>query len=329
MHLTQTISNQETIRQLSPAEKKLGETVLNTNCQLLSHETLLIVTDETMINNEASVWFEVGKKLGAKAELLVLSGLTHSGQEPPEEITTACRQADLTLLHTHFSLTHTSAGKAIMASGKRGFSLPGVTREIMMRTLQTDYRPIKNLGDKIQTALRSAKTITITSQAGTKLTARIRQDLIINDGGILEGENRFGNLPAGEVFFAPLEGTTQGVFVIDGSIADDKLGDDEKIILTIKDGFATKIEGGPAADRLRQKLKTVGSLAFNVAEIGIGTNPQANPRGELIEAEKALNTVHLALGNNAGFGGSVNVPIHLDGVALAPTLAIDDQHLSM
>ena len=43
----------------------------------------------------------------------------------------------------------------------------------------------------------------------------------------------------------------------------------------------------------------------------------------MLEDEKVLGTVHIAFGNNRGFGGNVDVPIHLDGMIIDPTVTID------
>lgn len=45
----------------------------------------------------------------------------------------------------------------------------------------------------------------------------------------------------------------------------------------------------------------------------------------LLEDEKKLGTVHIALGDNKSMGGKINVPIHVDGVILNPTVYFDDK----
>jgi leucyl aminopeptidase (aminopeptidase T) len=43
----------------------------------------------------------------------------------------------------------------------------------------------------------------------------------------------------------------------------------------------------------------------------------------VLEDEKVLGTCHIALGNNLSLGGSVDAPLHLDGVLKKPTIRID------
>ena len=95
------------------------------------------------------------------------------------------------------------------------------------------------------------------------------------------------------------------------------------ITVTVENGFATKIEGGNEATRLIGMLEPMGKMAYNIAELGIGTNDQAIVTGAILEDEKVMGTVHIALGNNISMGGTCDVGIHLDGVILEPTVLVD------
>ena len=74
---------------------------------------------------------------------------------------------------------------------------------------------------------------------------------------------------------------------------------------------------------------SLGSLAASVkylmlrAELGIGTNDKAKLIGNVLEDEKVLGTVHIAMGDNASMGGNVSVASHLDAILLRPTLRVD------
>lgn len=320
MKISQNLST-ETIRTLTPDELQLGTRIFTTNLQFTPHDTVLIITDATMLQKEAAIWHETAKALHLPVELVILEGMTHSGEEPPEEIVEKARLATINIFQTSYSLTHTLVGKSAIKNRGRGISLPGADYELLMRTLKIDYIPVKNLGEQLKTRLSKNETIHISSEAGTNLTAKIRQTAVINDAGFFP-PGELGNLPAGEVFFAPVLGSTHGTLVIDGSIADDVL--DAPILITIEVGVAVKMEGGVAAQNLWKKLDAFGKAGRTVAEIGIGTNPAAQIVENLLEAEKAYGTVHVAFGNSSAIGGENNVPIHIDGLVALPEVSINN-----
>jgi leucyl aminopeptidase (aminopeptidase T) len=83
------------------------------------------------------------------------------------------------------------------------------------------------------------------------------------------------------------------------------------------------VTGGKEAEELSKKLDDVGERSRNIAEFGIGTNDAAKITGSILEDEKVMGTVHLALGNNVSMGGTVDVPLHLDGLIMNPTVEMD------
>jgi len=137
------------------------------------------------------------------------------------------------------------------------------------------------------------------------------------DDGLLHAPGTYGNLPAGEAFLAPLEGTTQGVLVAEWSQTD-RLR--KPMALWVRDGLLHEVEGeGPAADLLRRKVRE-SALNANVAELGVGTNPGARRPDNILESEKILGTIHVAFGDNHGFGGKVATPFHQDYVVFRASL---------
>ena len=61
----------------------------------------------------------------------------------------------------------------------------------------------------------------------------------------------------------------------------------------------------------------------NIAEFGIGTNPNAKRPDNTLEAEKIEGTVHIGHGNNYFMGGRVNADYHSDFVIPSPTVVFD------
>jgi len=80
----------------------------------------------------------------------------------------------------------------------------------------------------------------------------------------------------------------------------------------------------PCAALLEETVERIGPLARNIAEFGVGTNDMAQVTGKILEDEKVKGTIHVALGNNISMGGTVNVPFHVDGVVLKPTVYVDE-----
>ncbi|MDQ5951226.1 MAG: 2,5-dihydroxypyridine 5,6-dioxygenase [Patescibacteria group bacterium] len=320
MNVSRYLTNSDSIREPASEEFELAKNILTNNLAHQPGSNLFIVTVPEMLQEESALWFETAKKLGSQVKLAVLTDMTHSGEEPPREIIDQVALADTIMFQTVHSLTHTRAGKEVKIQAKRGASLPGADYELIMRTLSIDYTPVKELGEKVKTALQEHETINIFSTAGTKLTAKIRPDLVTNDSGFFAA-GEIGNLPAGEVFFPPVLGSANGTVVIDGSIADDIL--DSPITLEIKDGKITSFKGGTAAAYLEKKLTQFGEGGITMAEIGIGTNKAANISQNLLEAEKAYGTVHIAFGNSSAMGGEIDVPIHIDGLVAEPIIKLD------
>ena len=145
----------------------------------------------------------------------------------------------------------------------------------------------------------------------------------IPDAGELGGRGAFGNLPCGEGFIAPVEGSAEGALVVDGSIAAIGLLD-EPVTFRVRAGHLVEATGEAGAAFLKI-LDGAGPEGTNVAELGIGTNEKATLTGNVIEDEKLLGSAHVAFGASAAIGGTVQVPIHLDCVVLSPTVELDGQ----
>lgn len=287
------------------------------------NEKVLIISDENKREIGISL-FENSKRLGYKSFYLEMQPLEYNGQEPPKFIAEAMKLADVILCPTTKSLTHTNARREASALGKRIATFPGITKEVMIRGLSADYKEIANLSIKLAKMMDKTNIVKITTSLGTDITMNIKGRKAIASKGLFHKKGESGNLPTGEAFAAPVEGTTNGVFVSDGSFAGvGKLKTPIKIV--VENGYASEISGGEEAQQLINMLSKFGKNGRNIAEIGIGTNDKAKISGILLEDEKVLGTVHIALGNNLSMGGKIDVPIHVDGVILKPTVYFDNK----
>ena len=124
----------------------------------------------------------------------------------------------------------------------------------------------------------------------------------------------------------PVEGTAEGVLVIDGSIPHPLLDlIHEPITCRVEHGVVTEVTGGGQADILRKILADFQDpTVYNVGEVGLGLNPLCRLRGVMAEDEGSFGNMHVGLGKNLNFGGHVDSPLHLDMVIKDVTIQIDD-----
>jgi leucyl aminopeptidase (aminopeptidase T) len=258
---------------------------------------------------------------GADAVLAVTAERESHAAEPPAVVTAAMAAADVVLAPTVQSLSHTAARKAATEAGARIATLPGVTAEMLARVMSADMEWLRRKGRAVADALDRGSEARLSCPNGSDLRFGLEGRTAIADAGELTERGAFGNLPCGEGFIAPLEGTAEGTLVIDGSIA--AVGRVlEPVTLTISGGHLTAAEGR-AGEELMKLLAPHGPQATNVAELGIGTNEKATLTGNVLEDEKILGTAHVAFGASAAIGGTVQVPVHLDCVITSPTVEVD------
>jgi leucyl aminopeptidase (aminopeptidase T) len=262
---------------------------------------------------------------GAEATLSVMAERESHAAEPPPAIAAAMLASSVAIAPTVQSLSHTAARKAASEAGARIATMPGVTEEMLARVMGADMGELRRRGEAVCAALDAGSEARITCANGSDLRLGLDGRTSIVDAGDLSARGAFGNIPCGEGFVAPLEGTGEGVLVVDGSIAGvGRL--DGPVALKVREGHLEDADGAQGR-ALLELLTAHGRDGTNVAELGIGTNEEAILTGNILEDEKILGTAHVAFGASAAIGGTVQVPVHLDCVVLKPTVEIDGEPL--
>lgn len=299
-------------------------TVVRDCMGLRAGEELLVVCNEA--NRELGERLRSeGAAAGGDTVLCEMAERATNGTEPPPSVGAAMAAADVVLAATAQSLSHTAARKHATEQGVRIATMPGVDGEVLARVMDVDRHQLAQRCIAVAEALSVADQARITCARGSDLTMSLTGRRAIPDAGELSEPGAWGNLPCGEGFIAPVEGTASGKLVVDGSIASFGLLE-EPVTLSVDEGHLAGAEGGIGPEFI-DSLTHHGEWGTNVAELGVGTNDGATLSGNVIEDEKILGTVHVAFGASAGIGGTVQVPIHLDCVVLRPTLELDGNRL--
>jgi leucyl aminopeptidase (aminopeptidase T) len=250
------------------------------------------------------------------------------GTYPGRDVEERMKAADVVVAITTYSLTHTDARVNACKAGARVASMPMFLPEMFYPggPMAADYQKIAEETKKIAKLLSEANKANIKTETGTDITFSLEGREGKVDAGIFRERGSWGNLPSGEAYIAPLEGTANGRVVVEvGWYPDLK----EKMVLTFKDGYVVEISGGgDVGDRFRSLLALEKNeqpyiSRRNLAELGVGTNPYARRPDNVLEAEKIRGTVHIAIGDNSHMGGKVESDIHEDFIIPRPTLTLD------
>lgn len=300
--------------------------------ELKEGEKFLVVTDQARYT-VGEAFFEAALKLGAKPLMVIMPAVPPSGREPPDPIPRMMKEADAVVAPTTYSISHTQARRNAAKAGSRIATMPTMTEKMMSKGGMTaDFKQVERTAKKLHTILKKYTACRVTTKLGSDVTFEIPNDKWNLDTGMINVPHEFGNLPGGEVFLPPAK--ANGTLVVDGAFAGVGILD-EPVTLEMKDNFVTQITGGKAARKIK-KIVTGASkemkkprLAFNVAEFGIGINPKAKLIGNALEDEKAIGTIHMAIGDNSTFGGNIVAPVHLDGIVKKPTITLGQKKVLM
>lgn len=228
---------------------------------------------------------------------------------------------DAVIALSNYSTSHTKFRELLTVyAGTRYASMPLFEESMLSGAMSVDWNVLKERTEKAASLLNGGDKVYVSSPNGTSITFSIKGRKADADTGILTGVGAFGNLPAGEAYLAPLEKTAQGTLLLEWAPTR-KLRN--PIILKVQDGKVVKISGDEEfADDLRGKIEK-NPLFGNIAELGIGTNDKATRPDNILETEKILGTIHIALGDNSGFGGKVSVLFHQDFIFFKPTVEVE------
>lgn len=307
-------------------------------------QKVLIITDTAQ---DPRVWqaaHAIVSELDAEPTVALFDPRPADYYNPPEVVAEAMLRADVNVLLASTSMLHAPAAMAAMGAGIPSICMDGaVTMEMFQRGAATaDYLEIARM--KHYTAKNvfgvDAQEARVTSEWGTDLTYGVAGRVHVpplrdEDWDPFKAfrrteEGRVGSpmytclFPGGEFNVPPVEGTGNGVFVIDLTMHHlGRLG--SPIELVVRDGRIVDIRGGADAKRLRDHLEQHGddNAYMFPTEASVGLNRKAMIVGSQREDKNIYGAMHFGLGTNSDVGGTVTSNLHMDGVVLEPTLYVD------
>lgn len=306
-----------------------GARILTERCACIRPgETVLVVTDY-LKTGIAEMIASAARELDAEVIVTVMAPTPIDGAEPPKAVAEAMKAVDCVILPVTKSLSHTRAARtAIREAGVRVVSMTAFTEDQLMGGgLFADFSKEKPVCDRMARLLSEAEKVHVTTRAGMDLRFSIagRQG---NSHCCIVDSPGFTAVPNIEANISPVEGTTEGVIVGDGSIPYYDIGViEEPIVFTVKQGFVTEITGGHQADFIRRLLAGQNDrFVYNIAQFAVGLNPMCTElSGVMLNDEGVLGTIHIGIGTSANLGGDTQAATHFDVIVRNPTVAFDEK----
>lgn len=257
-------------------------------------------------------------------EAMVLDAILHKTQTPEQEavakeyFVAAERKYDVIMALTNFSTSHTLFRKFFTnAQHGRYASMPSFDPKMFETSMTENWAEMREFSHKFAKYLYQFDAFRITASNGTDITIVRDGRGIEPDDGNLSIPGAFGNLPAGEVYFAPMEGKSFGKLVLDYAPTRTLTA---PVTVTVENGEIVSIDGDePYAAEMREKIGAHPNNK-NVAELGLGVNRAACIVDNILESEKIYGSIHIAFGDNRSFGGNTTAPFHEDYLVLVPNL---------
>ncbi len=303
---------------------RAATTLIDVLAGVVEGEKVLILTDfltEGISKTLASVTYS----LGAEPITMSMPPRKGHGDSLPEAVAAAMKKVDVVIAPTTYNIAHTKARHEAQAAGARILVLPESHENILLsKGLRADFIALRPQVERVADILTNGEQVRITTSQGTDLYLSVKG----REGRALTGFANTKDISAVhciESSIAPVEGSAEGILVVDGSIPGVGLID-TPVIVEFKKGKAVSISGGKEADLFRKVLEERNDEEGNIyfaGEFGIGMNPECELENSMLSDEGVFGTIHVALGTNAYIGGTIKAKGHYDMVVKDATVEID------
>lgn len=300
-------------------------------CQVQAGENLIILTSESSHSRNIDMAMRSSASLGARVcriDVPPVAGGGAFGQRSDVAITPitghqmvvdTLKSADIVL--DLVGLLHSPEQQEILAANTRMLMVIEPP-EMLARLVPTreDKLRVQAAAQRLQTA----RLMHVTSDVGTDLKMPIGQFPLACQWGYSDEPGHWDHWPSAFVSTWPNENVSNGRLIIDAGdmMFPFKFYVQSKIVLEIKDGFITSIQGGFDAKYLRKHLESFNDPnAFGISHVGWGLHPKAQwgalglrdkVQSHGMDSRSFMGNFLFSTGPNAEAGGTNHSRCHID-----------------
>lgn len=302
------------------------KTIIEICVGMKAGEELLILADTSTDFTIIEAFREAGNNAGVKVSTITRTPPTRPHDLPTSAVEWAMKGVNVIIDVSRYDILHTlPIRKALLDYGARLIIIPGHTPETLTapNIAEVDYEKIHEKASKLVKVLETGCSFRYSNPKGTDLRADIRGRSWYALDGIAHDDGSIAVIPVGEVLGSAVPGTPYGTIVLDYLATFGKLK--TPIILTVENGWVTKIKGGEEADRLRGLWANIRNANY-IGELGgIALNPlnKLSGRMDTVEESMKLGAAHIGFGDSLTYGDRVSSKLHLNGTMLDITVEVD------
>lgn len=310
---------------------KAAYKTVKTLARVEAGEKVLVLSDTAIDKRMLEYVVSAAHSLDAEAALLIYETRSEVDVEPPPHVAAAMKASDVVISFPLMYILHTKAYLDALKSGTRILELTGMDPEMMIRLIgKVDYEAMCTLGEKLRELTENARKVKIETGKGTMLEFENSPERpVFHNDGIVREKGIYKPL-GGQISWAPIEESINGVLVVDGFIwPPDELGVLKgEVKLVIENGKIVEVSGGREAEVFEKWLKSLkDEKMFMVAHASWGFHPNARLRGIPLEDERVYAGVEFGFGSQSlKFKGKIGAAkAHTDVSILNPVVYFDGE----
>jgi len=205
----------------------------------------------------------------------------------------------------------------------RYLCLVGMNADMMVRCIgRINYPALADFITTLSEMTVKAEEMRITTPAGTDVTFRNMKGTTAPLRGFPDKPG--SHMMAGQIGWRIIRESVNGRIVFDGCISPPIGLLKEPVILHVKDGKITEIEGGHEAKQYEAWLRGFNHPnMLRMAHVCYGFNPGAKLTGDIVEDERVWGCTEWGVGNHPG----MPAPSHSDGICLNSSVWLDGEQV--
>ncbi len=252
---------------------------------------------------------------------------------PGEALVGALSKADAWVEYNNQWIFYSNVYEKVMTANKkiRHCCYVGMNVDMMVRVIgRVDLPALEKYQERLTNLTKVAKHVTMTTPAGGNV--EFDNDLNrIYGSDVGYADTPGSHMLGGQIGWAPIEKTINGIIAFDGSINPPLGLVKEPVKLHVKNGMIEKIEGGQDARAYEMWLKSFNHPnMLRIAHVCYGCNPGAKLTGDVVEDERVWGCTEWGVGYAGTIltgGEPIDAPSHSDGICLNTSVWLDGKQI--